>query len=346
MSASSFFHPTTLFEQVRKRLQTILATNITASPTGSEPTGADTQVWQIGSVIRFLATVPSPGAAENLVLPSWRASAEWPLLVIYDYVSNELGKQLRARGLCYADAVGNAWVKHPATELMVVIQGCARPKEELRLPSANLPADHMRLLYQLLVEPTIAKCSALELAAITNMAPAVVARVLRTLVAQGLWLDDATPSPDKLRDLATYWLEHYGKTLRNRLNVHRYRWRDAAAQTSWHRLSLPADCLWSGEAAAHQLLNKPEVPNCFTLYSRMPRAKLAHYLGLVPHKHGNVELLNTFFSVHPTPPPTPGLQRCAHPFLVYADLLESQNASSQALAQQMHAKYLLNLLPQ
>lgn len=329
---------------MRKRLQTILATNITASPAGAEPLGPETQVWQIGSVIRFLATVPSSGAAEGLALPSWRSSAEGPLLVIYDYVSNELGKQLRARGLCYADAVGNAWVKHPATELMVVIQGCVRPQEEPRLTSANLPADHMRLLFQLIVEPAIAGYSALELAAVSNMAPAVAARVLRGLVAQGLWLDDTMPHPDKLRDLASYWLQHYGKTLRNRLNVHRYRWRDAAAQANWHRLSLPADCLWSGEAAAHQLLSKPEVPSCFTLYSRMPRAKLAHYLGLVPHKHGNVELSNTFFSVVPSQPLAPGLSRCVHPFLVYADLLENQSANSQALAQQMHSKYLTNLL--
>ncbi|WP_324677166.1 type IV toxin-antitoxin system AbiEi family antitoxin [Hymenobacter sp. GOD-10R] len=344
MSASSFFNPTALFEQVRKRLQAILATNITASPAAAGSPGSDTQVWEIGSVIRFLATVPSVGTADGLALPSWRSSAEGPLLVIYDYVSNELGKQLRARGLCYADAVGNAWVKHPATELMVVIQGCSRPKEDPRVASANLPADHMRLLFQLIVEPSIATYSVLELAAATGITPVAVARALRGLTAQGLWLDDASLAPNKLRDLAAYWLEHYGKTLRNRLNVHRYRWRDSVAQANWHRLSLPADCLWSGEAAAHQLLNKPEVPNCFTLYSRMPRLKLAHYLGLVPHKHGNVELLNTFFPVSASPLFAPNVQRCVHPFLVYADLLENQSAHSQSLAQELHSKHLLNLL--
>ena len=338
MSAPNFFNPTTLFEQVRKRLQGILATNITAS---AQAGLADTQVWQIGSVIRFLATVPSPGSADAFALPSWRPSAEGPLLVIYDYVSNELGKQLRARGLCYADAVGNAWVKHPATELMVVIQGCARPKETPRLASSGLSADYMRLLFQLITEPAIATYSVAELAAYINMPPAVVGRVLRGLRSQGMWLSEAELGLGKRRELASYWLTNYGKTLRNRLNVQRYRWRDEAMQARWHRLALPADCRWSGEAAAHQLLARTELPSSFALYSQMPRVKLAQYLGLVPHKHGNVELLNSFFAA--SQPNLTGPQ-CVSPFLVYADLGQSQAAQSEELAEAIRRRYLGELL--
>jgi hypothetical protein len=291
--------------------------------------------------VQFVATVSGATGVDGLAVSGFSAPAELPQLLVCDYVSDELGKQLRARGICYADAVGNAWVSHPETELLAVIQGCARPKVEAQSVSSGLQVDHMRLLFQLIVEPVIATYSAPDLAAHTNIPLVVVTRVLRSLTAQGMWLDDAALGLGKLRDLATYWVSHYSKTLRNRLNGHRYRWRDPAAQANWHRLSLPADSLWSGEAAAHQLLAKAELPTSFTLYSRLPRLKLAQHLGLVPHTHGNIELLNSFF---PTTSFTATDRQCVRPFLVYADLLERQVPHCEELAQQIYNQFLVNLL--
>ncbi|RZK52950.1 MAG: hypothetical protein EOO59_13030 [Hymenobacter sp.] len=168
-----------LLERVRQRLQHNLAVPIRPQAAGP----AETQVWQIGSAIRLLATPPAGSAGP----PAGPAAADdCPTLLVYDYVPGQLGAQLRAQGICYADAAGNAWLRHPA--LLVSVQGCGRlPADE---PTVASPAQHvqlLRLLFQLVVRPELAAYSVPNMAAHTQLPVAVVRQVVRSLAAQGLW---------------------------------------------------------------------------------------------------------------------------------------------------------------
>ena len=334
MATLAFSSPIGLLERVRQCLQRRLALPVRAWA-ASQP-GA--QVWQIGSVVRLLATPSVAGAP-----PPQSAPTDYPPLLVYDHVPHALGAQLRAQGTRYADAAGNAWFQHP--ELL------ARAHTRIPLAPTELavssPAWHvqlLRLLFQLVLAPDLAAYSIPQLAAHTQLPVEVVRQVLRSLAAQGFW-DHEAPlgvSPLLLPAPTQYWLTHYAGTLRRRLNAQRYRPRCPTLLAEWAQRGLPAECLWSGEAAAHLLLGSPMPPTSLTLYSQLPRPQLVQQLDLVPSPKGAIEILNAFVPATCFALTDP---RCVPPLLVYADLMATQNPSHQALAQELQTHYLGDLLP-
>jgi hypothetical protein len=332
----SFPTPDALLEQVRQRLQQSLALPIVPQQVGTAPA----QLWQLSPSIRVLAQPPGPPATQPR--PARPQPEEYPTLWVYNYVSARHGEQLRAQGTYYADAVGNAWFRHP--ELLVSVQGCPRPK--VTAPAVVSPAlqvQVLRLLFQLVLVPALATYAVPHLAAHTQLPVATVRRVLGHLTGQGLWREDAPlgSSPLLLPNPAQYWATHYAAVLRRRLNAHCYSPRDPADLARWHQRVLPAACLWSGEAAAHRLLGLPAAPASLTLYSQLPRSQVVQQLDLVPNTQGPIEILNAFA---PSSCFAPADARCVPPLLVYADLLASQRPPAEALAQQLRVAQLADLL--
>jgi hypothetical protein len=339
LATSSFSTPAALLEQVRQRLQRSLALPIVPQQTGSAADPAPAQLWQLSPSICVLAKSPGPPATG--ARPARPQPEEYPTLWVYHYVSARHGEQLRAQGAYYADAVGNAWFRHP--ELLVSVQGCPRPKApEPAVVSPALQVQVLRLLFQLVLAPALATYAVPHLAAHTQLPITTVRRVLRYLAEQGFWQEDAPlgTSPLLLPNPAQYWAAHYAPVLRRRLNAHCYSPRDPAALAGWHQRVLPAACLWSGEAAAHLLLGLPTAPASLTLYSQLPRSQVVQQLDLVPNTQGPIEILNAFA---PASYFAPADARCVPPLLVYADLLDSQRQTAEALAQQLHTAALADM---
>lgn len=328
-----------LLEQVRQCLQRHLALPVRVWA-ARQP---EAQVWQIGAAVRLLAT-PSV-AGRGLLCPAPTTAADYPPLLVYDRVPRTLGAQLRAQGTSYADATGNVWLRHP--ELAASTAPGAAPPPPLAALAVSSPAWHvqlLRLLFQLVLVPEAAAYSAPRLAAHAQLPVAVVRQLLRSLAQQGFWHCEAPlgESPLRLPAPARYWLAHYGSTLRRRLNGQRYRPRCPTPLADWAQRGLPAECLWSGEAAAHLLLGCPTAaPASLTLYSQLPRPQLLRQLDLVPSPKGAIEILNAFAPATSFAPTDP---RCVPPLLVYADLAASQHPAHQALAHELLARHLPDLL--
>lgn len=322
-----------MLERVRQCLQCSLAMPIWVWSASQ----AEAQVWQIGSLTRLLAT-PAGGPTP---VPTTGA-ADCPTLLVYDHVSTKLGAQLRAQGACYADATGNAWLSHPSLFVSGQDRVPASPAE-LVVPSPVWHVQLLRLLFQLVLTPALAAYSVPRLAAHTQLPVGVVQQVVRTLAKQRLW-DYEAPlgvSPLLLPSPAKHWLVHYAGTLRRRLNAQYYRPRRPTPLADWWQRTLPAECLWSGEAAAQLLLGHPEPPTSLTLYSHQPRPQLVKQLDLVPAAKGPIELLNAFAPATCFASTDP---RCVPPLLVYADLLASQKPANELLAQELHTRYLAYLI--
>ncbi len=297
----------------------------------------EAQVWQIGSALRLLATPSVAGPVPPSSVP-----ADYPTLLVYDHVPGSLGAQLRAQGTRYADADGNAWLQHPKLLADAPASTCP-PLAELVISSPAWHVQLLRLLFQLVLAPDLAAYAVPRLAARTQLPVAVVRQVLRSLAAQGVWHAEAPlgASPLLLPAPAQYWLAHYASTLRRRLNGQRYRTRCPTLLADWAQRALPAECLWSGEVAAHLLLGRPAPTGSLTIYSQLPRPQLVRQLDLVPSARGQIEILNAFAPATCFAPTDP---RCVPPLLVYADLLASQNPAHADLAHELHARYLGKLL--
>lgn len=339
LATLSFPTPTALLDHVRQRLQRSLALPIVPQPGGTASELAPAQLWQLSPSVRVLAK--PLGALASQQPPARPEPEEYPTLWVHPYVSVRQGEQLRAQGTYYADAVGNAWFRHP--ELVVSVQGQPRPRASVpAVVSPALQVQVLRLLFQLVLVPALATYAVPQLAAHTQLPVVAVRRVLRHLAGQGFWQENAPlgSSPLLLPNPAQYWATHYAAVLRRRLNAHCYSPRNPADLAGWPRRVLPAACLWSGEAAAHLLLGQPSPPTNLTLYSQLPRTQIVQRLDLVPNTHGPIEILNAFA---PSSCFAPGDARCVPPLLVYADLLASQRPPAEALAQQLRTALLADL---
>lgn len=297
-------------------------------------------VWTVGKYAVFQVTVWKkllPGVVPQLA-PD--APGARPLLVT-EYVDDVAGEQLREQGLCYLDLAGNAWLQHlAAEELFVLIQGRPRYKKPVDTAGAAFRADGVRVLFYGLTQPQVLAFSDEELAAHVGMTPLVLSRVLIDLDAQSLLAYEPRRLLVSPVSVAR-WVAAYA-TLRKRLNPQRYRWLDPAKAADWRELSLGRTGNWGGEAAARLLLDEEGPPARLTLYSGVDRAKLCNQLGLVPHKHGALEVLTPFGNFASTPHASAA---CAPPLLVYADLVLSDTDLSRDLARRIAAHYLPDLVP-
>ncbi|GAB3243536.1 type IV toxin-antitoxin system AbiEi family antitoxin [Hymenobacter seoulensis] len=263
-------------------------------------------------------------------------------LLVTEFVSAEIGEQLRAARICYADSAGNAWLCCAQPQVLVHLQGNPPHRAATAPVSASIVATQMRFAFQLITGPQPYAHTAEALSSISGIKLALVERFISNLQHQGLWHLDDQHRLDSLPQLAQAWQKQYATSLRNRLNPQRYRWRDPAMATKMlESQALPAGSWWSGEVAAGQLLGQPVSPTAYILYTRQPRPNLAERMGLIPHSKGNVEVLNPFFSDVPL---SAAYGQCVDPFLIHSDLLLSESSVSQAMATALRRQFLPKLL--
>jgi hypothetical protein len=301
-------------------------------------------VWMLGQHAVFQVTVWArllPGKWPQLAptAASTTPPTARPLLVT-EYVEETMGEQLRAQGICYLDAAGNAWLQHPAArELFVLVQGRPRYKRPV-VPGAAFRRDGLRVVFRALTHPPALARPDTELAAELGLTPHVLAGVLADLQAQGL----LASAPRRLLvspALVERWVSAYGPGLRPRLNPERYRWLDPARAAHWRELPLGHWGAWSGEAAAQLLLGEEgELPTRLIIYSAEDREALCQRLGLKPHPRGQVELLRPFGEAFAPPQPGPA---CVHPLVVCADLRLTPTPAAASLAQRLAQRYLAGL---
>ncbi|GAA4001887.1 hypothetical protein GCM10022408_11490 [Hymenobacter fastidiosus] len=274
------------------------------------------------------------------LLALWPHPAAHPWVLVTTYVSDEMGRQLRQHGLCYADAAGNAWLQHPEADLYILVQGQPRPRKAATATTAGraFRKSGLRVLFHLLTQPDLVRQPYRTIATRTDTPVATVGQVMLDLIQQGFLLDEEPRQLLRRPELTQRWVAGYGDTLRPHLPTQRYRWLAAdQAAGGWQNQPLGAATHWGGEPAAALLLDGFLRPEFFTLYSTATRPALMRQLRLVPDPTGSVEVLEPFDQRlnfhHPTSP-------CVPPLLVYADLLLSGDARNREVAQKLYARYL------
>jgi len=257
-----------------------------------------------------------------------------PVLLVTDYVNPREGQRLRAAGIQFADAAGNAYVT--GKNLLVYIGG--RPKNDqvpamLPAPGRAYEAPGLRLIYLLLTEPHYLQRPYREVAAAAGIAHGTVGGAMADLEAQG-FLTNLNPGQRRNRQLVLkrerlipQWIEGYRRHLRPKQLLARYRVDHFA---DWIAdLHLHPGMQLGGEIAAARMTNylKPATAT-FWIIDRVPLFVLEHRL--IHDPAGNVEFLRKFWAQEPEP-----IAELVHPLLVYADLLNLEDARAAEAAEQL-----------
>jgi len=273
-------------------------------------------------------------ATLGAVIHQLRARAGNPLLVT-DHVTPPLADALRAQGVEFIDAAGNAFLNQPP--LLVFVKGQRPAGQEPALePGRAFQATGLQVLFTLLARPELVARPYREIAAAAGVAHGTVGWVMAELPGLGYVVKVGGRrrliNGERLLDR---WTEAYARTLRPRLLLGRFRGDMKALHT--RTAPWPAGLLIGGELAAARLTRHLR-PGTATFYAEAIDNKMILTMVLKADAEGNVDFRRRFWGFPGEDPHlTPTL-------LVYADLLAIGDARCLETAQLLRGQLLTRLV--
>jgi hypothetical protein len=264
------------------------------------------------------------------------------LLVLAPAIGPDLGELFVREGIDFMDLAGNCHV-HVEDRYLARIQGrrlAVRPVAERAL---RAPA--FRVMFALLADPELVRATTRALAAAAGGVSPQTARDARAKLADdGLLLHTRTGirwATDGWKRALELFIVGF-PTLAPRLTLGRFRARERTPGAIEHELAPHLDALgqwrWGGGAAAARL--EGHYRGDRTIVYVEAAAKTPHKRSpLVPDANGNVVLMRALAPLA-LDGPRPD---CAHPLLVYADLLAEGHDRAREGAGAIYDRYLVPL---
>jgi len=288
-----------------------------------------------GRQLRYVAEVKRGlrPATLGAVVHQLLARGGRPLLVT-DHVTPPLVDALRARGVEFIDAAGNAFLNQPPLLVLVKGQRPVEPGPALERGRA-FQATGLQVLFALLARPELADHPYRDIGAAAGVAHGTVGWVMAELPGLGYLAKVGGRrrliNGERLLDR---WTEAFARTLRPRLFLGRFLGNLNALHTragQW-----PEGLLVGGELAAARLTRHLR-PGTATFYTHALDPKVLLRLALKADAQGNVEFRRRFWKF-------PGEAGLLTPtLLVYADLLAIGDARCLETARLLHGQLLARL---
>ena len=248
-------------------------------------------------------------------------------LLVADYVTPPLAQELKARGVAFVDAAGNAHLDWPP--VFIWVKG-ERPPECPEAPPVTGRAfrpSGLRVLFALLCDPALADRPYREIAKRAGVAHGTVGWVMAELPEVGHVANVGgrrrLVAPERLLQ---QWTDAFARTLRPKLLLGRYR---AETLDWWTALDPVKYGLTLGGEGAAARLGTVLRPGTLTFYGPRVEPRLVLEQRLKPDPAGNVEFLKRFWPIGDEPPDL------APDVLVYADLVATGDARCLEAAKQL-----------
>lgn len=252
-------------------------------------------------------------------------------LLVSDYITPPLADQLRAKGVQFIDAAGNAFLNSPP--MLIWVKG-EKPAERHTPPRDRgraFSATGLQVVFALLCNPDATNLPYREIARLAGVAHGTVGWVIPEL--QELGFIAVVGEQRRLMNvdrLLRQWAEGYIRTLRPKLVLGRYQ----APTLDWWNTINPRmyEYMLGGEAAAGRL-TKHLRPGTITIYGAKVEPRFLADQKLRKDADGQVEILKRFWhfdeagEVAPIP-------------LIYADLIQTNDARCLEAAQILHDRFI------
>jgi hypothetical protein len=265
-----------------------------------------------------------------------------PLLVVARYIPRPTGERLAEEGVNFVDRVGNIHLNlGPEYYILILGRKEREPEPVVRRPG---PAT-VQLYFVLLAEPQAAGWPIRKLAKTAGVGKTVGAMVRHRLLQAGIlrqvrtgayqWVNREKVEEDFLRG--------YTQMLRRRILLGTFRAQEPDPQMFVRRFAMIAkreQLPWAlaGGPAAYALekfYHGDQIP----IFVNQPTRELQQELKLVPDTRGSVVFLRIFGNLVLWK--TAGELNIAHPWLIYAELLNQGEPRALQAAEEIRENYLL-----
>lgn len=254
-------------------------------------------------------------------------------VLVAERITPEMSKELRAAGLNYVDAAGNAYLSAPG--LHIFISGIRSPgaRSSKAIDRAFRPAG-LRLLFALLSARELLNATYREMAEASGTALGSIAPVLESLTRLD-YLSElrGTRRFVRINQLVNEWAQSYARLMLDRDVLGTF----AAGPRDWWRSATPAlgEALWGGDVAA-AILTESLVPERLPIYATTLPARTLAKLKLRKEENGPVVVRRRHWHFdHPLQQ-----RHIVPPLLVYAELLANGDARSLDAAREIHEQYI------
>ncbi|MES9850333.1 MAG: type IV toxin-antitoxin system AbiEi family antitoxin [Candidatus Thiodiazotropha sp. L084R] len=263
-------------------------------------------------------------------------------VLVADYVNPNMAQRLRAEGVQFIDAQGNAYIN--IEKVYVFVTGLRPDKPFLPTQGGSNRAFEpmgLKVIYAFLVDPERVNAPYREIAAMAGVALGTVGWVINGLKAGGYLIDRGKGSKRRLthyRRLLDRWVETYPERLQPKLLVGEF---VAENPDWWEALDLKGrHAYWGGEVAAKKYTDYLK-PKAVTLYAGegeerwiLPEARLRNADDRPTDVAGAVRIYRPFW------PDTGKGDIYTHPVLTYADLVATGDARNLETARMIYDRYI------
>lgn len=303
-------------------------------PAGRRATNADAllELRHAGKTLKYAAEVKRRlrPATLGVVIHQLAAHGDHALLVT-DHVTPPMADQLRAQGVQFIDAAGNAFLNAPP--LLIWVKG-EKPADRLIPPRDRgraFAATGLQVVFALLCKPDATNHPYREIGRLAGVAHGTVGWVVPEL--QGLGFIAQVGERRRLINvdrLLRQWAEGYIRVLRPKLVLGRYQ----APALEWWDTIKPRryGYILGGEAAAGRLTHHLR-PGTITVYGVKVEPRFLLDQKLRKDDEGEVEILTRFWHFDEQ-------QELAPIPLIYADLIQKNDARCLETAQMLHDRFI------
>jgi len=258
-------------------------------------------------------------------------------LVVSAYVSESVGAKLRKLGVWFADAAGNAYLEIPGALLLFVVG--RRPAPSPSSKARWMSEQGAKILYELLACGPLVEATYRDVEESTGVSLGMISKLVSEWVKDGLLERRGRGTYEIVHGmrLLDMWVRAYADTLHPKIALGRFRplgRSDLSAVIAAAAEEMALDHLTvGGEFAADQLTNGTTARSLRLYVPEEERGRVQRAFQLVPSPEGSVEICEAFAGDIGRMSDELGI-RIAHPALVFAELLETDDArlGKQALA--------------
>lgn len=237
------------------------------------------------------------------------------------------------------DCAGNFNIKYQMGNGNVVLwlaNKGEKPIADIKFRPAKFFTDKgLRVIFYLLLDKKNITNSYREIVDATGVSIGTVKNIIDGLISlQFVHIENGRRFLKNTDRLLSLWASNFEVTLKPKLFLTRFVFRNEEKRKDWEHMKLPDGMLWGGESAA-SITDGYLTPGEFTIYTEIPSAILMKTGAVVPDPNGEIAIYRKFWTANDS--------KTVPAILTYADLIATSNGRCIEAAQKIkdnELKYL------